>query len=123
MKSVNRVLIVDDEPSVRKIVESCVKLLRGEAEVVLCQSGDHAWQEYHRHGKGFDLIISDFNMPGVINGVQLIEMIRAVDPKIRAVLMSGSVEPKHNAHAFIAKPAQITHILEVIRRVIAENPV
>jgi CheY-like chemotaxis protein len=40
----------------------------------------------------FDVVVTDYRMPHM-NGVELIERLRAVSPNVRVVLLSGFVEP------------------------------
>jgi CheY-like chemotaxis protein len=64
----------------------------------------------------FDVVVSDYRMPRM-NGVELIQRIRAVNPNARVILLSGFVEPlglteeTTGADAIIAKssnePAQL----------------
>ena len=48
--------------------------------------------------KKFDLLITDYDMPA-INGIQLIQQIHAINPKIPSILISGREDAIKAAHA------------------------
>lgn len=81
-----QVLLVEDEDSVRKLVES---ILRKMGCTVV--SAADAYEAVQRVEKGLvpDLLITDVNLPG-LNGIQLSEMLGKSCPGIKALLMSGS---------------------------------
>ncbi len=111
------ILIVDDEPSVRKMVESMIKNLYPDAVFLHALHGDQALGVINSPGQVFDLMISDTIMP-VMGGVKLVEKVRAAFPNIRIVLISGSGEPEgHMADAFVDKPFKMANLLSIVRRV------
>jgi CheY-like chemotaxis protein len=68
------------------------------------------------HPQSFDVCLLDFHLTGV-NGVTLGAMIRACNPGVRLVLMSGSCDPQmrqlafeHGFHAAIAKPVRLAEL-------------
>ena len=72
-----KVLVVDDMKTMRKIIRSGLKKL-GMSEVVEAEDGSQAWMMLRESkGKqGFDLIISDWNMPQM-TGIELLKHVRA----------------------------------------------
>jgi CheY-like chemotaxis protein len=76
----------------------------------------------------FDLIISDFSMPRM-NGIQLAEEIKRINPAIPIILLSGysSDVPKKQIKStvindFITKPISKNELARVIRKVLEESP-
>jgi PAS domain S-box-containing protein len=80
-----RVLLVDDEALVRKVL--AVQLQRA-GYVVLATDGAAAALKLLDAGEGVDVIVSDLTMPGM-NGVVLIREAQARHPDLPAVLLTG----------------------------------
>jgi len=73
----------------------------------------------------FDLVVTDFRMPGGIDGVEVIRQIRTSDPNARVVLISKVVEPlglneeNTGADAVIAKSAtEASNLLRAVKRLL-----
>ena len=79
----SRVLIIDDEPSVLVGLQLAFEDVDWHIEVAT--SGATALE---RIGDGFDLIITDKNLPD-IDGVELVRRIRIDDPEVRVVMITG----------------------------------
>ena len=100
-----RVLVADDEPSVRATVRRLLE--RRGATVVVAADGDEA--EARLHDEQFGLVISDVAMPGR-SGYDVLAIARALDPKLPVLLMSGYTErargegSEEEADAFLEKP-------------------
>ena len=79
-----RVLVVDDEPNTRDVVS---QFLLGDGHRVLTASnGDEAMQRVMT--EEIDLVITDHGMAGM-NGMQLAEAVRRVDPAKSVILLTG----------------------------------
>jgi len=70
-----RILIVDDMMTMRKIVRKTLKEI-GLLEVTEAKDGRDAWEKITNAEPGFQLIISDWNMPEV-SGLELLRRVRA----------------------------------------------
>jgi PAS domain S-box-containing protein len=79
-----RVLVADDEPSVRSTVRRLLE--RRGATVVLAANGVEA--EERLRDERFDLVITDVVMPGR-GGYDVLATARAVDPRCPVLVMSG----------------------------------
>ncbi|MHC4408003.1 MAG: hybrid sensor histidine kinase/response regulator, partial [Planctomycetota bacterium] len=78
-----RILVVDDEPEIRRLARD---MLQGAGyEVTTADSGEQALSLY---GRGFDLVVLDFIMPG-LNGSEVLRALRAVDANVRVLMVSG----------------------------------
>ena len=87
MRPKRTILCVDDNEqalSIRKVMLET----RGY-RVVTCTTGQQAIEEFHRGG--VDLVLSDFQMPG-LDGAALIEQIKAASPATPAILFSGKIK-------------------------------
>jgi DNA-binding response OmpR family regulator len=103
-----RLLIVDDEPSIRLILEHYFKK---EYDVTLTSNGQEG-MDYLEKGNVIDAIIADFEMP-VMNGLDFIKLIRAstLFKNLPLVMLSGKDEIsnkilclKQGADDYVIKP-------------------
>lgn len=79
-----RVLVVDDEDLILKVMKSFF-LRRGDQ----CETAENGVEALRLvKDRSFDLILSDISMPG-INGLELIRQIKQLQPKAVCILMSG----------------------------------
>ena len=80
------ILVVDDEPEVRKLVGAM--LAREGHNVLISDSGDHALKAYQQHNKPIDLLLTDVVSPGM-SGPVLADHLIAQQPGLRVLFMSG----------------------------------
>jgi EAL domain-containing protein (putative c-di-GMP-specific phosphodiesterase class I) len=81
-----RVLVVDDDPAMRRV---CARTLGHEGwEVVVVDGGKAALDRVAEPGAPFDCVVSDVNMPGM-DGFALIAEIRRHDDDLPVLLMTG----------------------------------
>jgi signal transduction histidine kinase/ActR/RegA family two-component response regulator len=83
-----RVLLVDDEASVRSVARRILE--RIHLEVHEAENGRRALVSYSAEGP-FDLVVVDLTMP-VMDGSELFTRIRAVAPDARVVVVAGSAD-------------------------------
>lgn len=85
-----RILVMDDEPEIRSILETLLSHLG--FEVSLAESGGRAVELYEeglREGRRYDLIIMDLTVPGGMGGDEAMKHILRLDPRAKAVVSSG----------------------------------
>ena len=114
-----RVLLIDDEPMVRKIVRKMLE--RAGHEVVNVENGRAGLDRLER--APFDLIVTDIIMPDV-EGIEVLMTVRERHPSIAAVAMSGGgrmgnvdfleVARKLGAAATLEKPFTQDALLKAI---------
>jgi two-component system, cell cycle sensor histidine kinase and response regulator CckA len=80
------VLIVDDEPDVRKLVAAMVNQIGHE--VLTADSGDHALTVYQNLKRPIDLLIADVVAPGM-SGPMLADKLAALQPGLKVLYISG----------------------------------
>ena len=83
-----RVLIMDDEPDVRKVVR--LHLEKAGYEVMEAEDGEKAIEEIQRGENPvlMDTVICDIRMPK-INGVEAIEYFQTQYPRVPLIVMTG----------------------------------
>ena len=82
----DRIVVVDDDPEVLKAVGALLKGLRCKAE---CDSHPAAVLSKLQSQKDYcDVLITDYAMP-TMNGLELAEIVRKLNPSIRLILISG----------------------------------
>ena len=78
-----RVLVVDDEPSLRMILKRL--LVRAGFHVFVAASGEEACTVLA--GEDVDLVISDLRMPGAVDGYALLEWLQNERPALAATML------------------------------------
>src|SRR5262245_41085499 len=81
------VLIVDDEPGVRQVLELVCARIGLRAFATAC--GHEAVTLYERHRGEIQLVLLDVNMP-TIDGPATLTRLRQVAPEVRVCFMSGA---------------------------------
>ncbi len=85
-KANGRILLVEDDVNVREL---CRSVLRREGyEVIEAAHPEEALELALEEVRGFDLLVTDVIMPGM-SGVELSELLRAKDPELPVLFMSG----------------------------------
>ncbi|MFN7142198.1 MAG: sigma-54-dependent transcriptional regulator, partial [Myxococcota bacterium] len=102
----SRVLVVDDEPSIRKVLQAHL----GRDGHAVETAGDGAEAIDRLAGEPFDLVITDLKMPGV-GGLELLAHVRQNLPGLPLIVITahGTVDSavealKLGAHDYITKP-------------------
>ncbi len=113
-----KVLVIDDE---EVVLDSCGRILdKGQYEIATASNGEAGLgkiAEYHP-----DIVFVDLKMPGM-SGLEVIERIRAIDPTIVIVVITGystvdsAVESmKRGAYDFLPKPFHPEEFRLIARR-------
>jgi two-component system cell cycle sensor histidine kinase/response regulator CckA len=82
---VKTILVVDDEPEIRKLVTAM--LTRNGYRVLTADSGENAVRLF-RNNPGVDLLLTDVVAPGM-SGPMIADQIAQLQPDIKVVFMSG----------------------------------
>jgi putative two-component system response regulator len=115
----SRILIADDAPALRVLLQRCIEL--GGHEAVVATDGAEAI-EILRGELKIDAVVTDHRMPGA-SGVQVIAEAHRIDPLLPCVIVTAhddldlAVEAMHaGADAFLPKPFKPEHLLAVLDR-------
>lgn len=119
--SKTRVLIVDDEQKMRRILQ--IILGNQRYDIDLAQDGIEALNFFRR--QQYDLVITDLKMPRM-NGMELIDAIHRDKPDIPVIVITahGSVESavkamKSGAYDYITKPFENEEIRIIVSKAVA----
>ncbi|RPH57280.1 MAG: response regulator, partial [Chloroflexi bacterium] len=106
-----RVLIVDDQKEVSRLLRSALETIEQELIVSEAPSGEEAILEASR--AKVDLLIADYRLPG-ITGVELMKKFRARNPNVKVIMVTGVTDPRLakevsecGADSFFTKPVSI----------------
>jgi CheY-like chemotaxis protein len=120
---VARILIVDDDPIDRMIMES---LLGAEGhDLVFAEEGGAALELYRK--RAFDLVLTDLVMPK-FNGLRLIKELIASDPGALIIAVSGNSPDQlpraedYGAIDVLTKPIERDPLLRSVSAALARKP-
>lgn len=112
-----KILVVDDEESIRFFLEET--LTRDGHHVVAVASGEAALERIA--AEEFDLALIDLMMPGM-GGMKVLAALRKRSPDTTAIMLTGhgsletAVESlRQGAHDYLFKPANIVELRESVR--------
>jgi len=119
-----RVLVAEDDPAGRNLIKLILKKMKID-DVTYATDGLSAWQEIEKSERGFDLVISDWNMP-IATGLELLEQMREEDMKTPFLMVTGrglvesAVEAKMmGVTSFIPKPYSPQQMMRKIGEIIS----
>ena len=107
------VLVVEDEPFLRSLLAD--ELRDVGFNVVEAVSADEALAYVHAN-RNIDLVFSDIQMPGSLNGIGLATSLRAANPPLPVILTSGNMVPDGviGLSAFIPKPYRLAEAVSLV---------
>ncbi len=85
-----RILVMDDEEIIRKVVCEMLTHLGYEAEQA--SDGNEAitlYEEHRGRGKGYDVVIMDLTIPGGMGGAEAVQKLMTLDPQAKVIVSSG----------------------------------
>ena len=124
-----RILVMDDEEVVRRLVK---RLLEQEGhEVELVEDGQSAVLAYETaqgQGRPFDAVILDLTVRDGVGGQQTIRELLKIDPAVKAIVISGYatdpvvLEPeRYGFKGVVAKPFDKLKLREMLSRVLGTD--
>ena len=125
-----RILVVDDEASMRQFLAICLR--RAGHEVALASSADEALGVLA--GTPADIVVTDLRMPGELDGLGLLREVKARAAATEVILVTAFATAdtalaamKQGAYDYLIKPFKVDELNAVIdralekRALIAEN--
>jgi CheY-like chemotaxis protein len=116
------ILVVDDDPLDRMIVESLLEL--DSHETVYAEDGMAALEEFRK--RRFDLVVTDLVMPKV-NGLRLIQDLRKLDRQVRIIAITGAnpgslfLAEQYGAITSLTKPVDRDSFLEAVTKALVKK--
>jgi two-component system, cell cycle sensor histidine kinase and response regulator CckA len=117
-----RILVMDDEEEVRKLVGISLQHIGHEVE--LAADGLQAIEVYKNaknQGRPFDAVILDLKVRSGVGGQEAIQALLRIDPTVKAIVMSGYAndpvltEPeRYGFKGVLAKPFSIVKLWEIL---------
>jgi two-component system, cell cycle sensor histidine kinase and response regulator CckA len=124
-----RILVMDDEEEVRKLVGISLQHIGHEVE--LAADGLQAIEVYKsakNQGRPFDAVILDLKVRAGIGGLEAIQALLQIDPAVKAIVMSGYAndpvlaEPeRYGFNGVLAKPFSIVKLWEILSGVMEKS--
>jgi PAS domain S-box-containing protein len=118
-----KILVMDDEEIIRKMLNNMLSLAGYKAE--LTSDGAEALEKYAEaleSGEPFDAVIMDLTIPGGMGGKEAVKKLLKIDPGARVIVSSGyatdaimSEYKKYGFCAVIAKPYSVKQLEETLR--------
>ncbi len=115
-----RILIVEDQREVSRLLRSALETLEYDLEVVEIPSGEEAILDSSRHK--VDLLVADYRLPG-ITGLELMQKVRVHHPQAKILLITGQSDPKirkliaeAGADGVFIKPVVMADFLDAVER-------
>ncbi len=123
------ILVVDDEPGIRKISRSILE--RSGYQVVLASDGAEAMAMFVQNVQTIKLVLTDVMMP-YMDGIALVRALKRTRADIRIIVSSGhSMNDLENMktgelramgiHHFLAKPYNADALLRLVHSTLQEN--
>jgi CheY-like chemotaxis protein len=120
-----RVLIVDDEESMRLLVARAIAM--DDHEIVTAQDGAEALDLIVEAAGAFDLLLTDIKMP-VMDGIALALAVARDYPRLTILLMTGFADQRERAsgldaivHDVVTKPFSIADIRTAVADALASR--
>lgn len=110
-----RILVIDDEPSVCRYLELALRRARYQPEAYT--SAAEGWARFVRSPGDFQLLVVDLAMPEM-GGLEIVQQSRLLRPGLPVLLMSGDLQQfdlsaiaAHPEVSFLRKPVELQEFL------------
>jgi len=121
------ILLVEDEAALR--MSMTASLQHAGYRVREAANGPEALQHWEEGGHEFDLLITDYLMPGGVTGVQLATQLVRARESLKVIVMSGyipgsrdSAAPWKQKHTRLTKPFEAKLLLKTVRQCLDAKP-
>jgi DNA-binding NtrC family response regulator len=116
-----KLLLVDDEIKFAKVLFK--RLSKRNMDVTTAFSGEEAIQALRR--VDFDAAVLDLKMPDM-DGLEVLKIFKKMYPKMEVIILSGHDSEQsaregmeYGAFDYLAKPCDIEHLIDTIRKSIS----
>jgi len=98
------VLVIEDEGGIQQLMQRIISRMGHEVDQAL--SGPQALE--HARARAYDIILTDFTLPGEPTGVDLVQALRELQPRARMAVITGLAD---TSRAQALHELGVTHIL------------
>lgn len=124
-----RILVMDDEESIRKTLGRLLSFMDYQADFVACgEEAIEMYREAKENGKDYAAAILDLTVPGKMGGGEAAVIIKRIDPEARLIVSSGYSDDdlmiNYKNYGFVGvmvKPYTVKELQETLERVIKKN--
>lgn len=117
------ILIVDDHPAVRVVLKTHLSQVLGVTHVLEADNGQAAVEIVRQYAP--DVVILDLDIPR-INGLDVIPRIKAIQPTVRILVISGQDQNtfaprarQAGANGYVSKTQELPEIVRCVESVLA----
>jgi two-component system, chemotaxis family, chemotaxis protein CheY len=103
------VMIVDDDQTMRMLIRRMLARMK-IANLIEAEGAEQALKQFEQASSACDLIISDWNMPGM-SGIEFYDRIHAIKPDLPFLMLTGRADAgsviaakKAGIPAYVVKP-------------------
>ena len=113
------VLLVEDEPLIRELMAESLR--DAGYEVIAVEDGPGAREVVLNSPQPLSILITDFHMPGDLDGSQVAAQVRAVFPDLPVVIVSGRPEVFQSSwqhtlgYKLMKKPYRPSELVTLVR--------
>ena len=126
-----RILILEDEELIRQLIVRCLR--KQGYDVVESKDGSETiplYVEAMEAGTPFDLVLSDLTIEGGMGGIETMQALREIDPKVKAIVSSGYSDAPAMANpeefgfvAVLPKPYPPQDLIRVVESVLGAQTI
>ena len=99
------VLVADDEPSILQYSEHVLRL--ANYRVITVTTVEEACKIFERQQPEIELVLTDIVMPGSVDGMDLAEKIRQIDPSLPVSFITGALSESDPRTALMVEEQQV----------------
>lgn len=121
----SNIMIIDDETMVLKLLTAM--LVRKDHTPLCFSNPKEALEDYKKNSKDIDLIIVDYNMPGM-SGIDLLNEMAQISPVVKALISSGDIDNEeltrlsdNISYEILSKPYTMDTLTDRVRDMIEKG--
>ena len=128
-KGSGHILVMEDEADIRKLLKEMLSDFG--YQVTTAERGEEAlayFQRANQEANPFHAVIMDLTVPGGMGGKEMMVRLREIEPRVKAILMSGYSQSRLMGeyseigfNGIITKPFDVETVNRVLKSVLSEN--
>ncbi len=124
-----KILFMDDDEVIRQVIGDMLAYYG--YRITIAKDGDETIDLYRQAisaGERYDVIIMDLTVPGGMGGLETMELLKGIDPRVKAIISSGYANDpvmsdyrEYGFCGYVAKPYKIDELIEVLNTVLHQK--